>query len=146
MGGTEQGENEEMIQFYIAQKIQIERENYFYKQQINTLNSAIYAKSAIFADTKGERDQIARMQEQIETNNQRIAVMLDDARKQGLLPGDIRRIEIAKFEEPISTETEQVEPDFDTAEPTYDEEIEEQIYDQDTGEETGEEPEEGPGR
>ena len=151
IGGTEEGENEQLIQFYIAQKVQIEKENYFYKQQINTLNSVIYAKSAVFSDTRPERTKIAEMQEQIEANNQRIAIMLDDARKQGLLPGDIRRIDIAKFEPPISTETEQLQPDFDSADPIYDQSMDESIYDDTSedeisSEDTGEEPEEGPGR
>ncbi len=128
-GGTEDEQNqEELVQFYIAQKMQVERENYFYRQQIDTLNSVIYAKAAIFSDTTPEREKIRGMQELIRQNQQKIEQMLRDARTQGLLPGDIRRIEDAKFAAPAGTETRQPQPDFDSSQPVYDNSIEEEIY------------------
>jgi hypothetical protein len=130
---------EQMIQFYIAQKQQIERENYFYRQQIDTLNSVIYAKAVIFSDTTPERDKIQQMEGLIRQNDEKIQQLLTDARTQNLLPGDIRRIEDAKFEPPAGTETQQPQPDFDSSEPEYDNTTEEKIY----SEEEGEEGEEG---
>jgi len=140
-GGTEEEQNkEELVQFYIAQKKQVERENYFYRLQIDTLNSVIYAKAAIFSDTTPERTKIQEMQELIRQNQAKIQQMLRDARTQGLLPGDIRRIEDAKFEAPAGTETAQPQPDFDSSQPDYDNSIEEDIYLEEEEEEQGEEP------
>jgi len=127
-------DNEQLIQFYIAQKIQLEREIYFYRQQIDTLNSVIYAKANIFSDTTPERKKIRDMEEQIRQGEAKIRQIYEDARVQGLLPGEIRRIEDAKFKPPIETETRQTQPDFDSAEPIYDNSSEDKLYEEEEGE------------
>lgn len=124
--------NNEIIQFFISQKLQIERENFFFRQQINTLNSVIYAKAAIFSDTSRERQRIITLEEQINRNQERIEQLYSDARQQGLLPGDIRQIEDAKFEAPVEDIQQPLIMGEEGDENIYLEDTEEPVYSEET--------------
>jgi len=111
-GATDDRESEELVQFYIQQKQGLEREIYFYEQQIQTLRSVIYANSAIFSDTSEQRRQLAEMEEQLRESEDRLNQLVDDARRAGLSPGDLRTIMDATFI-PEETESRQVSDEYD---------------------------------
>ena len=96
-GEAEDRESEELVQFYIEQKQGLERDIYFYEQQIQTLRSVIYANSAIFSDTSEQRRQLAEMEEQLRESEERLNQLIEDARRSGLSPGDLRTIMDASF-------------------------------------------------
>jgi len=107
-GQMDNEQRESLINSYIEQKRNLERQVFFNREQISTLQSVIYAKANIFADTTPERERIQRMEADNQRLRQEIEQLLRDARQQGLLPGDIRRIEAAKFDSAISSEIEEL--------------------------------------
>lgn len=95
--GNQAGQdNKEIIDFYIKQKFQLQKEIKFYDVQISTLQSTIYAKSAIFSDTTEDNAQLVEMQNAKRVLEERMQTLLDDARRAGLDPGHIRQIEDAR--------------------------------------------------
>ena len=105
-GSDEQNPNEDLIQYYIQQKQQLEVQIAMAQEQIKTLNSVIYAKAAIFSDTTKERNRIAEFERQINEANDRLEQIYRNARRDGLSPGEIRRIEDAKTDIPVATDTD----------------------------------------
>ena len=111
-GATDNRESEELVQFYIQQKQGLEREIYFYELQIQTLRSVIYSNSAIFSDTSEQRRQLAEMEEQLRQSEEGLNQLVDDARRAGLSPGDLRTIMDATFT-PEETASREVSDEYD---------------------------------
>lgn len=95
-GGPTPAQNaQELVQFYIQQRQQLLKEVRLYDDQIQTLRSVIFAKSAIFEDTDTERQRIADMEARKKVAEEKLASLMNDARSAGLGPGDLRTIESA---------------------------------------------------
>jgi hypothetical protein len=106
-GGTaanaeEEERNQELVQFYVAQKQQLQKEIAMYDSQIQTLRSAIYAKAAIFSDTTQDRQNLRQAEEQKRAAEERLQTLMNEAQRSGLTPGDIRKIEDSQYFTPSS--------------------------------------------
>lgn len=99
MGETQEDEeknpNEDLINYYIQEKKNLELQIAVAREQIKTLDSVIYAKSANFMDTTEERRRQEEFEAQIRDSEDRIDQIYSSARRDGLSPGEIRRIEDA---------------------------------------------------
>lgn len=97
---NEDREKEGLIAAYIKQKQQMEKELQFYKDQIQILRSVIYAKVAIFSDTEQDRANLKLAETKKAELETRLNSLLEEARRAGLDPGDIRRISGARTTTP----------------------------------------------
>ena len=96
-GGNSQAQNtQELVAFYVQQRQQLIKEIRLYDEQIQTLRSVIFAKAAIFEDTNTERQRITDLENMKKVAEEKLTGLMNDARKAGLGPGDLRAIEDAR--------------------------------------------------
>ena len=97
-GGSGAENTQELVQFYIQQRQQLIKEIRLYDEQVQTLRSVIFAKSAIFEDTEVERKRITELESMKKAAEEKLTGLMNDARQAGLSPGDMRAIEDARAE------------------------------------------------
>lgn len=91
-------ERKQLVDFYITQRVNLMKEIKFAEEQIQTIRSVIYAKSNIFSDTTEDRARLTEMEQRKRESEDKLQNLLQDARKAGLTPAELRQVEAAKPE------------------------------------------------
>lgn len=98
-GGTDDASSQraDTLQNFINIKLQLQRDLQFAESQIQTLRSVIYAKAAINSDTEEERRRLTEFEQRKQTIEAQLTQLMNEARRGGLLPVDLRELEQASI-------------------------------------------------
>jgi uncharacterized protein (UPF0335 family) len=98
-GGDEENPLDEAKKHYIDKRKRLLKEMRFATEQVKTLQSTIFAKSAINASTTQDRARLLKFQRQAKELQAEIEEIPFEARRAGLDPGAIRDIENTRLED-----------------------------------------------